>query len=81
MILLTAQEKYIRKREDLIKYAESFANDAAGKKPRARISGGKKADPDLLRWYEKWNSVFHRRMDELCEQFGITKRGNNATQS
>ena len=72
-MFLTPQQKYIRKREELIRFAEAYANQMTGKKPRAKIPGGKKADPDLTKWCDDWNRLFHNKMAQICKEFGITK--------
>ena len=72
-MFITNQQKYVREREKLIHFAEAYANQGAGKRPRSKAKR-KTADPDLVKWCEKWNKLFHSKMNQLCIEVGITKQ-------
>jgi len=56
-------QKYINARNKLIPEAERFADNLHGK---TAGTGSKYA------WYYSWNAVFHKKMDRLAFNAGIT---------
>jgi hypothetical protein len=55
---------YETKRNRYISPAVRYADKISGPKPRGRT-------PEAIAWGDKWNIVFHKRMDELSRAAGI----------
>ena len=58
---MNADTKYINQRNRLIPLAEAYADRAAGKRPKGNSEA----------WLNRWNLMFHSRMDALAREQGL----------
>lgn len=60
-------QEYIEARNALIPLAEQYANESAGPTPPAKRL--------ISSWAARWNEFFHKKMNELAMDAGLTKGG------
>ena len=56
-------KKYVTERDKLIPFAERYTNELHGVTPTG----------DRDKWTNNWNATFHRKMNALAKEQGLTR--------